>query len=135
MLFCCRAIDENIILKYQYKSPEEGLKNLVHHTLKCCWCIGQAKRHDLELIMALMSFKSCLVFILWEHPHLMVTRPHVMFSEYFSSGQLIQNFLNNWHRKCVLCSDIIQFSVINTKSLGAIFFFTSSTRDANGLWL
>ena len=45
----------------------------VHANLKCCKCISQAKGHAYEFKMALMTTKSCFLYVFFSHPDLMIS--------------------------------------------------------------
>ena len=77
MSFQGGAVHQYVIQKNQDKLSQEWAQNVIHDALKCCWCIGEAKRHDSELKMAMVCFKSCFVLLSSFHPHLVITRPHV----------------------------------------------------------
>ena len=66
------AIHQDVIKKDQNKSSEERLLNLIHEGLECGRSIGETERHHQELIMPLMSSESCLLYIIFLHPNLMI---------------------------------------------------------------
>lgn len=37
------------------------LENLIHESLECFWCIGEAKRHDEKFEMAVVGREGCLI--------------------------------------------------------------------------
>jgi hypothetical protein len=44
------AINQDTVHKNQHTLSQEWCKDLIHETLKGCWCICQAKRDRQELI-------------------------------------------------------------------------------------
>jgi hypothetical protein len=60
---------------------EEGVKDMIHETLKGGGCITQAKGHEQELIMALMSSKGIFGNIDLFHTYLVVSRPKIKFGK------------------------------------------------------
>ena len=48
------------------------MENVVHEHLKCSGRIGEAKGHDKELEVLMMSTERCLGSVLWMQPDLVV---------------------------------------------------------------
>jgi hypothetical protein len=65
------------------------MKYMVHETLESRWGITQAKGHDQELIVALMSSKGCLGNVILFHMYLVVPRTKIKFSKVLSTTQFI----------------------------------------------
>jgi len=74
-------VDKNIIKEIEHKPVQVGAEDVVHQSLKSCWCIGETKRHDQELKVAVMSPKRCLGDIIRVHAHLVVTQPEIEIGE------------------------------------------------------
>ncbi len=66
------SVDEDIIEIYYYKNVEFLSKDLVDVTLKRGRYIGQSKRHDLVLEMAIAGPEGRLLFITFSDPNLIV---------------------------------------------------------------
>ena len=79
MILHCGAIYQNVIQKDEHKFSEEWTQNVIHDILESGWGIGKPKRHYPELVVALVGLESCFVFILQQHPDLVITGPHVKF--------------------------------------------------------
>ena len=71
------AVDENIIEVDHKKLTHVWAEDFRHKTHESCWGIGQAKRHDQELIMPIPSVERCLIHILIFDPQLMLIGPQV----------------------------------------------------------
>jgi hypothetical protein len=63
---------------------------MIHETLESGGGITQAKGHDQELIVALMSSKGHLGNVNLFHTYLVVTRMKIKFSKVLSTTQFIQ---------------------------------------------
>ena len=73
MLFALAlSIDEDIIKVQYHKNVEFFCQDLVDIALKRGWCIGQSKRYDLVLEVAIASSESRLPFVSFLDPHLIV---------------------------------------------------------------
>ncbi len=73
MLFALAlSIDKDVIEIHYYEDVELLGQDLVDVTLKRGRCIGQSKRHDLVLKMALAGPEGRLPFVAFPDPHLMV---------------------------------------------------------------
>jgi hypothetical protein len=63
---------------------------MIHETLESEGSITQAKRHDQELLVTLMSFKGSLGNFFLFHMYLVVARMENKFSKVLRTTQLIQ---------------------------------------------
>jgi hypothetical protein len=97
-----RTIDEYIIKKNENEPAEKWLEDGIHESLKCCWRVRQAERHDEELKMAMMCAKRGLGDVLWMHPDLVVPAAEIKLGEETSARQLIKELVDHWDRKFVL---------------------------------
>jgi len=69
---------------------EERTKYMIHETLKSGRGITQAKRHDEECIVTLMSYKGVIGDVLLFHTYMVVTRMEIKFGKVLSTTQFIQ---------------------------------------------
>ncbi len=70
MLFALTlSVDEDVIEIHYYKDVELLGQNLIDVTLKRGRCIGQSKRHDLVLEMAVAGPESRLSFVAFPDTH------------------------------------------------------------------
>ncbi len=73
MLFALAlSVDEDIIKIHYYEDVKFLGQDLVDVTLKRGRCVGQSKRHDLVLEMAVAGPEGRLPFIAFSDPHSMV---------------------------------------------------------------
>ena len=70
-------IHKDVVEEDQHKMPLVWLEDSVHQALKCGRDIGQAKGHDQEFIIPLVSAKGGLMDVRFMHPDLVVTRSQV----------------------------------------------------------
>lgn len=61
------AEDKNIIEKYDDKLTNVSPEYSVHETMKSCRGVAQAKWHHSEVVVPVVSFEGCLLFILLAH--------------------------------------------------------------------
>jgi hypothetical protein len=81
---------QNIIEEHKNKLVKEGPKNIIHQSLECRWCIGQAERHDQELDVAVIRAERRLGDVVRVHPHLVVAAAEVDLGEETRAAELIQ---------------------------------------------
>jgi hypothetical protein len=68
---------------------EKMTEDMIHETLEGGWGITQAKGHDQELIVTLMSSKGSLGNVYLFHTYLVVARTNINFIKVLSSAQFI----------------------------------------------
>jgi hypothetical protein len=56
-------VNECIIKVCSAKSIKVGSKNMVDEILKCCWAIGETKRHNQRLKKAISGSQGGLLFL------------------------------------------------------------------------
>jgi hypothetical protein len=66
------------------------MEDMIHETLESGGSITQAKGHDQELIVTLMSSKCSLGNVFLFHTYLVVARTKIKFSKVLSTTQFIQ---------------------------------------------
>jgi hypothetical protein len=76
-----RTIDENVIKENQHKSPQVRAHDVVHQGLERCRGVGEPKRHDQELVLAVVSVERCLIDVVRELAHLVVAGTQVQLGE------------------------------------------------------
>jgi hypothetical protein len=86
------AIDEDVIEEHKDKLSQMAPKYL-HQTLEYGKSISQAKRHDQEFIVPIMSLECCLVNILRRHSDLVITRSKVYLRKNSGPNQLVQELV------------------------------------------
>ena len=74
------GVDKDINQIYYYKNVELLYQNLVNISLKCDRYIGQSKRHQLILEIAIASPESCFLFIAFPNSHLIVGNSQIKLS-------------------------------------------------------
>jgi hypothetical protein len=73
----CLAVDEDVIKENKHRLAQIGAEDVVHEGLKGRQSVGEAKRHDQELIVSLVCPEHRLLDISWVHAHLVVARAQV----------------------------------------------------------
>jgi hypothetical protein len=84
------------------------MEDLIHEALKSGRCITQAKGHDQELIMALMSSKGSFGNIDLFHTYLVVSRMKIQFGKVLSTCQFIQKVINDRNGEFVFDGDFVE---------------------------
>jgi hypothetical protein len=87
---------------------EERMKDMIHETLKSGRCITQAKGHDQELIVTLMSAKGSFGNIFLFHTYLVVARMKIKFGKVLSTTQFIQKVINDRNGEFVFDCDFVE---------------------------
>src|SRR5829696_982631 len=54
------TVDQDVVNVDNDSNVEEGSKNILDQRLKGSWGIGESKRHNLVLVVAISSAKCCL---------------------------------------------------------------------------
>jgi hypothetical protein len=89
-------------------------KDMIHEDLEGRGSITQAKGHDQELIVTLMSLKVSLGDVSVLHTYLVVARTQIKFSETLSTTQLIQEIINDRNEKLLLDGEFIEGTKVRT---------------------
>jgi hypothetical protein len=87
---------------------EERMKDMIHETLESGGSITQAKGHDQELIVTLMSSKCSLGNVFLFHMYLVVARMEIKFSKVLSTTQFIQQVINDRNGKFVFDGEFVE---------------------------
>ena len=72
MVFPGATIYQNIIKKTNNKFAEVGTEYVIYEALEGGRGIREPERHNLELVMALMSVKGGFVYVIGTHMYLVV---------------------------------------------------------------
>jgi hypothetical protein len=92
------------------------VQDAIHQGLERWRRIGETKRHNHELKVAVVSTKHHLGHIFGMHANLMISAPEVQLGEITRPIQLIQKLLHNRDGKLVLDRLSIECPIIDTKS-------------------
>ncbi|MFS7936274.1 hypothetical protein Hanom_Chr05g00413671 [Helianthus anomalus] len=80
LMICSRfRINENIVNKDDHETIQVRLTNTIHEVHEYNGCVGQAKRHNYELVVSIASTKSGFGYVLFEDSKLMITRTKIDF--------------------------------------------------------
>jgi hypothetical protein len=94
---------------------------MIHEALEGGGGITEAKRHEQELIVTLMSLKGSLGDFIFLHMYLVVSIMHIRFNEVLSTTQLIQEIINDRNEKLVLDGEFIDSTKFRTHAPSAFF--------------
>jgi hypothetical protein len=94
---------------------------MIHEALEGGGGITQAKGHDQELIVTLMSLKGSLGDVNFLHTYLVVTKMQIKFSDVLSTTQLIQDIINDRNGKLVLDGEFIEGMKVRTHASTTLF--------------
>lgn len=94
---------------------------MIHKGLECRGCIGEAKRHDNELVVAIMGAECGFWNILFIHTNLMITGAEIQLGEESGSMKLVKELINNRDGETVLNSGSVELAVVHTKAPRALF--------------
>jgi hypothetical protein len=100
---------------------EKGTKDMIHEALEGGGSITQAKRHDQELIVALMSVKGHLWNVCLFHTYLVIARAKIKFSKELGATQFIQEVINDRNGKFVFNGQFVEGTEVRTHSPRTLF--------------
>jgi hypothetical protein len=100
---------------------EERTEDMVHETLKSGRCITEAKGHDQELIVTLMSLKGNFGNVFLLHTDLVVARTEIKFGKVLSTTQFIQKVVNDRNGKFVFDCDFVEGTKIKAHAPSSFF--------------
>jgi hypothetical protein len=100
---------------------KERMEYMIHETLKSGGSITQAKGHDQELIVTLMSSKCCLGNVFLLHVYLVVARMEIKFGKVPSTTQFIQKVINDRNGKFFFDCEVVESAKIKTHVPSALF--------------
>ncbi len=67
------SIDEDVIEIHYHEKVKLLCQDLIDIALKCDWCVGQSKRHDLVLKVAIAGPEGRLPFVTFPNLYLIVS--------------------------------------------------------------
>jgi hypothetical protein len=111
----CLAVDEDVIKEHKHRLAQLGAEDVVHEGLKGRRSVGEAKRHDQELIVSLVCPERRLLDINGVHAHLVVARAQVELGEKVGAMQLIEQLIDHRNRELVLRCLGIQGPVVDAE--------------------
>ena len=89
-----RTVDEDIVEIDNNKSIKERMKDIVHECGKCSRCVGEAERHDSELVGAIAGDAGGLRLVSLLDPHLEVHALQVELGEDPGATKTIKEIIN-----------------------------------------
>jgi hypothetical protein len=87
---------------------KERVKDMIHEILESGGSFTQAKGHDQELIVTLMSSKGSLGNVFLFHMYLVVARMEIRFSKVTNTTQLIQEVINERNGEFVFDGEFVE---------------------------
>ena len=97
------------------------MEDMIHEALEGGVGITQAKEHDQNLIVALMSSKGTLGNVCLFHTYLAVARKKIKFSKELGATQLIQEVINDKNGKFVFDGKFVEGTEVKTHSPRSLF--------------
>jgi hypothetical protein len=95
---------------------EKRMEDMIHEALEGGGGITQAKGHDQNLIMSLMSSKGSLGSVFLFHTYLVVARTKIKFSKELGTTQFIQVAINDRNGKFVFNGKFVEGMEVGTHS-------------------
>src|SRR6185369_12585218 len=97
------------------------MEDIVHEALKSCWGVGEAKWHDSPFKRSIAHVESGFPFVSFSNTNKVVSVSEVegCVDSSFSGG--LEKVGNQRKRIAVLFRDLVETSVIDTKTKGSIF--------------
>jgi hypothetical protein len=89
------VVDEDIVEEDEDEAAEEWVEHIVHQCLKCGWGIVEPKRHDEELVEAIVSPKCRLLNISGVHANLVVAGAEVQLGEESGAVKLVEELVHH----------------------------------------
>ncbi len=83
------SVDEDVIKVYYHENVKLFYQDLIDIALKCGLYIGQFKRHNLVLKMAIAGLEDRFLFISFSNPYLIVDIGQIKLGETSSPTSLI----------------------------------------------
>ncbi len=65
------GVDKNVIKVHYHENIKLFCQDHIDITLERCWYVGQFKRHDMVLKVAISGAEGCILFVAFSDPHLM----------------------------------------------------------------
>jgi hypothetical protein len=115
--------DQDVIEEHQDKHSDEVVEDVVHESLECCRCIGEAERHDQKLKMAVVRAKRSLLLIGRLHAHLVVPTVEVELGEEAGATELVEEFIHHRNWKHVADRLGVERAVVHAKASRPVLLF------------
>lgn len=90
--------------------------------------VGQAKWHDEELKMTFVSTKGCFENIFLMNTNLVKTGTQIKLGEDCGTTKFIDQFVDSRNWELILYGDSIKSTLVNTKTIRAVFFLNQEHR-------
>jgi len=126
------TVDQDVINVDNDGNVEEGSKNILNQRLKSSWGIGESKRHNLVLVVAISSAKCCLWDVILMDSNLVVARTEINLGEYLGFIETVYQIINEWDGESILDGDLVECSVVNAHVEFSIFLFDED--DQGSIW-
>jgi hypothetical protein len=89
--------NEDFVKVYYDQVVEVGAENVVHGTLKGRRCVGEAKGHDFELVVAVACAKCCFGNIIMGDADLPVAGFEVNLGQHRGALKSVEMFFSPWY--------------------------------------
>lgn len=124
--------DQDIIQVDKDEGVEVGAEDVVHEALEGGGGVGEAKRHDGELIVAIAGAEGGLGDVFGGHTNLVVAVAEVNLGEDGGPMEAVKELVNPWEGVTVLDGDGVEGAVVHTKAEGAILLLDKEDGGAKG---
>jgi hypothetical protein len=108
------------------------MKEMIHETLKSGGGITEAKGHDQELIVALMSVKYCLGHVILFHMYLVVAGTEFKFGKLLSHTKFIQKVIYDGNGEFVLDGKFVGGTKIRTHATSSFLLEDHDNKGRRG---
>jgi hypothetical protein len=115
------AVDEDIVEEDQHELVEEGAEGLVHEVHEGGGGVGQTEGKYEELVVTVAGTEGSLRHVLVCDADLVVSGAKVDLAEDSGSLQAVEQFVNPGEGIAVLDGDVVESTIINTHTHGAVF--------------
>ena len=115
-----KAIDQDILKEDKHEPPKERLQDVVHECLEHSRRVGETKRHDEELEVAVVGAECRLLRVGQVHAHLVIAGMQVQLGEEHGAMQLIEELVDQRDQELVLGGLVIERAVVDAEAPGAV---------------
>ncbi|MFS7983058.1 hypothetical protein Hanom_Chr11g00970071 [Helianthus anomalus] len=129
-------INENIVNEDDHETIQVGFTNTIHEIHEHSGRVGQAKRHNHELVMSIASTESGFGNVLFEDSKLVITRTKINFGEAGSALKLVKEVVDTRKRVMILDGEFVELTIIDTHAKRTIFLFNEKhgSTPRRGTW-
>ena len=106
------VVDEDIVEIDDNKSIKERAKDIVHEVRKGSMCVGEAERHDGELIGAVAGYAGGLRLVSLLDSHLEVPAIQVELGEDPSATKTVKEIIDTGNGAIITNCDAVQAAII-----------------------